>query len=107
MNIINCTPHALVIITPEGEKKIFEPSGIIPRVTMETVSIDTINGIPVKHLKYGEVTGLPEPTPETVLIVSAMVAQVSDRDDLIAPDTGAAIRDEKGNIIGVAGFVKY
>lgn len=107
MNIVNCTPHPITIILPDGEKKVFEASGIVPRVQMETVETNYINGIPVKHVKYGIPTGIPESTPETVYIVSAMVAQACDRDDIVAPDTGAAIRDEKGNIIGVPGFVKY
>jgi len=107
MNIINCTPHTITIVSPDGEKIIFESSGFVSRVAMETIETSYINGIPVKHIKFGAPTEIPEPKENTLYIVSAMVAQASDRDDLISPDTGSAIRDESGNIIGVPGFVKY
>jgi len=59
-------------------------------------------------VKYGEVEGLPAPENGVILIVSAMVLAASNRDDLVAPATGHpdTIRNEKGQIISVPGFVQ-
>ena len=54
------------------------------------------------------VTGdnLPEPKEGVFYIVSAMVKALRpDRKDLLAPNTGAAKRNEKGHIISVPGFI--
>lgn len=64
-------------------------------------------GIPVTTPIYGEVEGLPDPQPDTVYIVSLMVAQrVPWRNDVFAPDSGpTAIRNAAGQIEAVRGLV--
>ena len=42
----------------------------------------------------------------TMFIVSLFVLQNSDREDLLAPDTNSAKRDDKGRIIAVRGWRK-
>ena len=61
------------------------------------------------RVTYGEVQGLPAPQPNVKIIVSAMVldADGGRRKDLVAPATGHpdTIRDERGFIVSVPGFV--
>jgi hypothetical protein len=100
MKFINCTPHEIVLNSGE----IFEPSGSIPRVSSSYSEFK--NGI--CRQVFGEVEGLPEEKEGVVLIVSAMVLSASSRKDLVAPATGHpdTIRNEKGHIVSVPGFVR-
>jgi len=100
--IINCTPHKIDILELS-----FEPSGILPRVSMILKEAKTVLGLPATIQEVGEVEGLPEFKKDTFLIVSGMVFGASNRKDLLAPDTGAtAIRNEKGHIVGVTRFLR-
>lgn len=59
---------------------------------------------------FGEITGLPKPEAGVKFIVSALVlsaAKAAGRTDVVAPATGhpACIRNEKGFIVSVPGFV--
>ena len=102
LKFINATPHQIVL----NDGRIFEPSGILPRVSQIMSEFDN-NGIAVQS--FGEVEGLPEPVPEVVYIVSAMVLSAcKDRKDLVAPATNHkdTVRNEKGHIVSVPGFVK-
>jgi len=54
----------------------------------------------------GQVSGLPEKQPGKYYLVSSMVLDASDRDDLLAPDTGStAGRDAGGKITHVTRLV--
>jgi hypothetical protein len=67
-------------------------------VQVGTVTVDGIS-VPVNRTQFGVVTGLPDPQPDTIYIVSAVVAQaVPDRPDVFIVDD--AVRDEQGRIIG-------
>lgn len=104
-NIINLTPHAVVIT----DGPTFEPSGTIARVTTHQVDAGTIAGIPVKSQTFGDIIDLPEPQNNTVYIVSAIVlsaAKAAGRTDVVAPDTSNAVRNDQGHIVSVPGFVK-
>ena len=99
MTIINCTPHSVLIAS-----ETIEPSGMVPRVSSsEPVVIGSIGNIPVfSNPTFGAVTGLPEPVEGVYLIVSKMVADACpNRKDLLLGY--GAIRDEKGNIVGMRG----
>lgn len=105
MNIINLTPHDIVITNGPT----FPPSGTVARVTVQQVDAGNINGIPVKTQAYGNIVGLPEPQKDTIFIVSALVlaaAKAAGRDDVVAPDTSNAVRNDAGHIVSVPGFVK-
>ena len=104
MKFINCTPHPLTV---EGLGTI-EPSGIVPRVATTRLPATTLGGVRLVRTLKGEVQDLPEPAPGIVLIVSGMVLDAlgGSRPDVVAPDTGAdAVRNEKGHIVAVRGFV--
>lgn len=103
--IINCTPHAITIT----DGPTFPPSGVVARVTTQQVDAGTINNISVKTQTFGKIVGLPAPQPDTVFIVSGIVltaAKAAGRDDVVAPDTASAVRDDNGHIVSVPGFVK-
>ncbi len=112
MNIVNKTPHALVVRPAAGDDIVFAPVAPPARVATTAVVGEPIDGIPVARTVWGEVENLPAPSADTVYLVSALVlARVPERAgvDVFAPDTGAtAIRvadgPKKGQIEAVRGF---
>lgn len=103
MNIINCTPHAIQL----NGGATFLPSGNVARVSSKHILKDAINGIPCYRVEFGEVVGLPNEKEDTLYIVSSIVANATNRKDVIVPATGHpdAIRNEKGQIVSVPGFI--
>ena len=101
MNFINLTPHDINLNSGE----VFPPSGIIARVSSVIGDFDT-NGI--ASTEYGEVEHLPDPKEDTMYIVSGMVLANCHRSDVVAPATGhpACVRNDKGHIISVPGFIR-
>lgn len=105
MKIVNLTPHDITITNGPT----FPPSGTVARVSVLQVDAGDINGIPVKTQTYGDIVGLPEPQAGMVFIVSALTlaaAKAAGRDDVVAPDTANAVRNDAGHIVSVPGFVK-
>lgn len=105
MQIINLTPHELKLMPagPTGPAVTIPPSGQVARCATYRVQVDavTVNGIsvPVNQTRFGQVENLPEPQPNTIYVVSAIVAQaVPDRPDVFVVDD--AVRDEQGRIVG-------
>ena len=100
-NFINLTPH--IVKLNNGTE--FPASGTVARVTNSFTEFDP-DGIAT--VVYGEVQNLPEPAKDTFYIVSAMVLSASKRADLVVPATGhpETVRNEKGQIISVPGFVR-
>lgn len=98
--IINLTPHAINILSADNQPVVtIEPSGSLARLSTSRECIGTINGIPVNATIMGELTGLPDPEPGVVYVVSLAAAKaVPDRDDVFVTDD--AVRDEAGRIIG-------
>ncbi len=107
MNIINLTPHDVNIITDTGVITI-PASGQVARcsTTRKVIDIISINGIkvPINQVAYSQVEGLPNPAPDTLYIVSALVAQACNRQDLVIPDD--SVRDEQGRIVGCRALAK-
>jgi len=105
MKIINLTPHALNLMPagPTGPVVTIPPSGLVARcatsrMQVDTVTVDSIS-VPVNQTRFGEVSDLPDPQPDTIYVVSALVAQaVPDRQDVFITDD--AVRDDQGRIIG-------
>jgi|688.fasta_scaffold218190_2 hypothetical protein len=101
MNIINLTPHEIVVVG-DGATKIL-PSGAVARVTTTRQKVAQIGEIPIYRSVTGAVTGLPESVDGTVYIVSAMVRlAVPSRTDIVSP--GELVRDASGQPIGCRGF---
>jgi len=105
LNIINLTPHALNLMPagPDGPVVTIPPSGLVARCAVDRVQVDTVTvdgmSVPVNRTQFGSVSDLPNPQPDTIFVVSALVAQaVPDRPDVFIVDD--AVRDEQGRIIG-------
>lgn len=99
MNIVNLTPHAINLIGENGKQRTITPSGNLARVAAKTVIVGNIDGIPVTTTEFGEVEGLPEPSENTIYVVSSLVAQrTPERTDVYIPSE--SVRDENGRIIG-------
>ena len=97
--IINCTPHEVMLNS--GER--FPRSSFLARVSARFIEVE-----PGRFVQeFGQVEGLPSPSEGTLFIVSAMVFSASTREDLIAPATGHpdVVRDERGQIVSVPGFI--
>ena len=105
MNIVNLTPHALNLMPggPTGPVVTIPPSGQVARCAVDRVQVDTVTvdgvSVPVNCSLFGMVTGLPDPQPDTIYVVSTLVAQaVPYRQDVLIVDN--AVRDDQGRIIG-------
>lgn len=105
MNIVNLTPHALNLmpVGPDGPVVTIPPSGQVARCAVNRVQVDTVTvdgiSVPVNQTRFGKVSDLPDPQPDTIYVVSAIAAQaVPDRWDVFIPDD--VVRDDQGRIIG-------
>ena len=106
MNLLNLTPHAIVLVDLDGNITTIQPSGIVARVSTIDTKTGDFNGIPVYSRTFGDVQGLP--TDGTPCIVSSMVlaAIPAGTPGVYAPDTGStAIRNDAGHILAVTRLI--
>lgn len=102
MKVVNLTPHSINLLVDDKEI-VIPPSGTIARAATERRQIDTIQidgvDISVNKTVFGDVVGLPDPKPDTIFVVSMLVAQaVPHRDDVFIVDD--TVRDDEGRIVG-------
>lgn len=104
---VNLTPHAISVADESGNSLYdVPPSGVIPRVSVGYSDVGEVEGVPVVRAVYGAVEDLPEPVEGTVFIVSGMVRErISNRNDVVSPDTGPTCLREDGRIVAVTRFV--
>lgn len=119
--LINMTPHTITVyatndcteVTKGSYKSLVlkegaEPTMILPsegvaRASSSKELLYTIDSIPIYKTVYGSPEGLPEPAPNTYIIVSALTAQSApERKDLLIID--GAVRDAEGRIVGCTAF---
>jgi hypothetical protein len=127
MNVINLTPHKIVVrywdddsgprvsgITGprKGSEKmaVFPPSGTVARVEFEEDSAYGPHIIPTIQRRVKGISGIPAADGQTAYLVSSMVLDAvqasGPRADVFAPDTGkTAIRNEAGQIAAVTRLV--
>jgi len=115
--IINCTPHDINVVMPDGAAICYQKTSWVARVETTQEEAGDINGIPCFKTSYGNVTGFPdnemfiseilEAGNDIFYIVSGIVKSACpNRDDLLVPDTGkTCIRDDAGKIIAVTQFI--
>lgn len=98
--LVNLTPHTVTI---NGVDYLSEG---LARCSSSSEVVDHINGIEVRRVVMGNITGLPEPTENTFYIVSRVVAEAAkgEREDLVITD--GAIRNESNQIIGCTGLAR-
>lgn len=98
MNIQNCTPHAVDLVLPTATRT-FPPSAAVARVEEQLTQIAVIDDISVEHMTRSKVVNLPPPAPDTIYIVSRVVAEAApEREDLVSP--GQLVRDAAQRVIG-------
>lgn len=103
MEIVNLTKHVVTVVNNNNDVIDFQPSGVEARCKEIAMHVDEYNGIPVYETEYGEVEDLPEPTENTIYIVSTLVRLARpNRTDLVSP--AKPVRNEAGQIIGCMGF---
>lgn len=105
MEFQNLTPHNINVVDSEGNEVVsIPPSGEVARLAVDSVQVDTINGVDIYRSEFGEVEGLPEPKEGAMYIVSALVRTgFPNRSDLLSP--GTLVRDEEGKPVGCQGLV--
>lgn len=105
----NLTPHEVKIFKLNGTVPdldvVIEAGEEVARVSCEYVKVDKkVEGVDMYRTVFGEVTGLPEYSEGTYLLVSAMVREALPlRSDLVSP--GQLLRNDDGNVIGCLGLV--
>lgn len=103
--LVNLTPHP-ISVQVKGEIITIKPTGTIARVSTSESPAGELEGVPVVKRVMGQVSGIPAPESGKFYIVSSMVLDATDRDDVLAPDTGnTAGRDKDGKITHVTRFV--
>ena len=105
MDLLNLTPHAVVLRREDGSEVTLPPSGTVARVTTREVVVGEVDGVTVISQEFGEVTGLPE--EGVPCVVSALVrTAVPGRRGVYSPDTGpSAVRNEQGQVVAVTRLV--
>lgn len=58
MNVINCTPHEINLLT-ESENIVYPPSGIVTRVNVTSVMEATSPQVPLECSECHQMTGGP------------------------------------------------
>jgi hypothetical protein len=107
MEILNYTPHVINLCEENGNVFASYQSKGAARVATTQECVGNVNGVDIYSTSYGEVEGIPEEQPDTMLLVSFLVKQaLPERKDLICPNTSpqGVVRDSNGQIIGVKSF---
>ena len=91
---INLTPHDVVFKKIDGSFETIKSSGIA-RVSTSFEVQRIVRGIIIGETTYSGITGLPDPQPDTLFIVSLPLLKAApDRHDLVAPND--CVRNEQG-----------
>lgn len=109
MKLVNLTPHKITILSCDNVVELsIDPSPFgIARVLSAPEIVEYIQvgdvAVPHTHTIYGDIEGLPDPTPGvgyivSNMIVSALASRGIHRDDLFTP--GLQVRDKQGQVIG-------
>lgn len=106
MKLKNYTPHPITLIKENGETETLESCGAIRAEQTYAYTGTDAHGVPVKQTKFLDIESLPDREPDTLFIVSQIVAQNARyRGDLVFP--GDFVRDKAGKIIGCKSLLKY
>lgn len=101
---VNLTPHALNIHTAENGVISVPPSGNVARVATSFNLDSTVDGIDIYSATYGEIEGLPAPSPDVIYIASGLIVSAlqGTRYDVTSP--GELVRDADGRPVGCKGL---
>jgi len=98
MNLVNLTPHAINLLTNNGETISLPASGTVARVSSKSVPVGETDGILLTRVTFGEVIDLPAPDGRYFIVSALVRSALPHRHDLASP--GELVRDSAGNVIG-------
>lgn len=99
IKMVNLTPHDVNFVDNDGNiVRTVKPSGVVARLSVETIVIGEIDGIQVTESVFSDIENLPEEAEDTIYIVSSLVAEKAKRADVYVPN--GSVRDSNGRIIG-------
>lgn len=122
MNIVNLTPHDVVLYRVEdtitegktvmvaaeaAPRAIFPKSGVVARARQAESVTGNVNGIDVLSMSYGDVEDLPSPQEGMMYIVSALTAMAARAHGRTVSDlllVAHAVRNAEGQIVGCTAF---
>lgn len=112
MQIVNLTPQSIDLYNDDGSLLISFPPSAAPaaRLTEHLGAEYATGGLPFRAAStYSAPTGLPDPKPGVLYIVSTMVAQAVDREDLLSPGgaTIDVVRDATGRMVGTKRLIRW
>ena len=108
-DLLNRTPHDLVVGDDSGGTITIPPSGEPARVPYYNERVDALSfqcgDFDIHEPVFGHVSNLPEPQTEVFLVVSRLVDERHpDHEDLLFP--GRLMRDDQGRVIACRGFCR-
>ncbi|MCA9347784.1 hypothetical protein KC867_00060 [Candidatus Saccharibacteria bacterium] len=113
MELVNLTPHAVMIVADDDVVATIAPSGGVARARQSDHQVGAVMvdgfAVPVVKTVFGEVEDLPVPTEGIAYIVSfitvsAARAQGRPTHDLLT--TSGPVRDADGRIIGCCALAR-
>lgn len=126
--LLNCTPHAIEILSSENLEKTkmgwqvrpgstpviirtIPPCGVVPRASQgPSLPGEPVDGVPTQIPgAFGAPTDLPEPKEGIYRIVSILTVQAAKAagrslTDLLSP--GDLVRDQEGRIVGALNLAR-
>ena len=105
MELINLTPHPIVVWREGRDPITYAPSGAVARIDFVNVSVAEMNGIDIVHTRMRDgVTGLPDIQVGVGYLVSTLIRNARwDRLDLYSP--GDLVRNTDGVVVGCRNLV--
>ena len=79
----------------------------LPKVSHEIIKIDHIGGMPYEVRFKSRVKHLPDPEENTVYLVSGMISEVAERNDVLTPSEVGALKDKNNKIRAYKKLVRY
>ena len=103
MKLRNATPHVLRVFDENDRVVVEVPRSERPaRVSTTDVVVGQVptdgGAVPLVESRLGSVHDLPDPAPDQLVVVSQLVADMVDRDDLVVPHQ--LVRDDSGAVVG-------
>lgn len=108
MEFQNKTPHKITLIHNNGTKTVFDRDGKPIRLKPKVEKIGDWKDkkkeirVPITRTLFGKAKNLPPNKTNIVLIVSRLVLDQVDREDMVTPED--IVRDDDSNIIGCKSF---
>jgi hypothetical protein len=97
------TIHGEQIRLPALDKRVRPP-----KVPNQIVKANTIGGMPFEVRFKREVRNLPPPVEGTVYLVTGMISEVAERDDVLTvSETGALWHPKEDRIVAYRKLVRY